>query len=143
MRLRRSTVVVLLLLATCNEEHPGNVPGPGVESFRASLGVVPASEVATWTLISPPVGGPDPRSLQTAAFDETRKVLVMFGGLEESAVNIRPITELGELWEWDSAAGAWTELGDFTLSIRAGTSEIERASARQSLFGEIAVAWRR
>jgi hypothetical protein len=42
-----------------------------------------------------------------------------------------------------AALGAWQELGDFTLSIRAGTSEVERASARQSVFGEIAVAWRR
>ena len=42
-----------------------------------------------------------------------------------------------------AAVGAWTELGDFALSIRVGTSEIERASARSSLFGEIAVAWRR
>ena len=42
-----------------------------------------------------------------------------------------------------AAVGAWTELGAVSLAILAGTSEVERASARSSLFAEIAVAWRR
>ena len=49
MKLRRSALAALLLLATCNEEHTGNAPGPGLESSHAALGVVPASEIATWT----------------------------------------------------------------------------------------------
>ena len=97
---------VLLLLSTGCDRDPGK--RPRVESSRAALGTVPATEKATWTRLGPPAA-PDQRYLQAAAFDETRKVLVMFGGLEESAVNSRPITELGELWEWDSATGAWTD----------------------------------
>ena len=42
-----------------------------------------------------------------------------------------------------AALGAWTELGAYELSILAGSSEIERTSARASLVAEIAVAWRR
>ncbi len=106
MPLRKIALPTLLLLATCCDRDPGN--RPRVESSRAALGVVPATEKATWTRLGPPAA-PDLRYLQAAAFDETRKVLVMFGGLEESAVNIRPTTELGELWEWDSATGAWAD----------------------------------
>jgi len=40
--------------------------------------------------------------MQAAAFDETRKVLVMFGGLSDAG-------ELQDLWEWNPASGAWTQ----------------------------------
>jgi hypothetical protein len=60
MKLRRSAVVALNLLAACNEDHPADRPDPGMESTHAALGVVPASEVATWTLIPPPRAGPRP-----------------------------------------------------------------------------------
>ena len=42
-----------------------------------------------------------------------------------------------------AAVGAWTEIGAYELSILAGSSELERTSARSSLFAEIAVVWRR
>jgi hypothetical protein len=52
MKLRRSAVAALLLLATCTEDHLGD--GPRFESSHAALGIVPATEVATWKLIRPP-----------------------------------------------------------------------------------------
>ena len=66
---------------------------------------MPPSEVATWTRVSAPVPlSPGARYLQSAAFDETRNVLVMFGGWGGNYA-----TALQELWEWDPAAGAWTQ----------------------------------
>lgn len=134
MKLRTSAVGALLLLATCNEDHPGNAPGPGLESSPAALGVVPASEVATWTLIAPPADGPVPRFLQTAAFDETRKVLVMFGGQRENdnlstggPFSTDPLPASQYLWEWDSTTGKWTNrtpTGAKKPSPRAGASMV-------------------
>jgi hypothetical protein len=101
MNLRRSSVVVFLLIASCSESHVGNAPTPGgLRSSRSALGVVPASESATWTRVGPPDLAPASRYLQAAAFDETRKVLVMFGGLGAG--------ELRDLWEWNSATDTWT-----------------------------------
>ena len=115
MKLQGSAVVALLLLATCNENNRGTTPGRGVESSHAALGTVPASEVATWTLAgTPPAQSPDPRYLQTAAFDETRKVLVMFGGQSEDfpgysgPVIAKPLPASQYLWEWNPATGQWT-----------------------------------
>jgi len=65
-------------------------------------------EVATWRLIVPPPGAsPDPRYLQAAAFDESRKLLVMFGGVSgpDSTGHWKVV---GDLWEWEPAAGTWT-----------------------------------
>jgi hypothetical protein len=113
MKLQRSAAVVLLLFSTCNQDNPANTPGPGVEFSHAALGVVPASEVATWTRIAPSaLVSPDPRYLQSAAFDETRKVLVMFGGQREIHEGNGPVAEplpaSQYLWEWDPATGRWT-----------------------------------
>ena len=108
MKLLRSALGALFLLATCSENQPGNAPGSRVESSRAALGVVPASEVATWKLAGPlPSQAPSWRYLQSAAFDETRKVLMMFGGLSQDP-NIPNLMALPDLWEWDSATGMWT-----------------------------------
>jgi hypothetical protein len=98
---------VLLLLSACSETYPGNEPR--LESSHAALGTVPATESATWTRIdAPPPPSPSPRYLQSAAFDETRKVLVMFGGL--TGVNLNPYQEaLQDLWEWNPATSTWTE----------------------------------
>jgi len=132
MRLRRSVLAALLLLATCNEDHLGKTPGSALESSHAALGVVPASEVATWTRIPPPADGLTPRSLQTAAFDETRKVVVVFGGqADNSSASGRVIAEAlpasNYLCEWDPAAGTWTNrasAGDKKPSPRAGSTMV-------------------
>jgi hypothetical protein len=79
-RLRMGVMAALLLFATCSEPSPSK--DPRLESSHAALGTVPATESAAWTRIDvPPPPSPAPRYLQSAAFDETRKVLVMFGGL--------------------------------------------------------------
>ncbi|MGB8298982.1 MAG: kelch repeat-containing protein [Polyangia bacterium] len=102
MTLQKNALAALLLLATCNEAHLGRTTGPDVEAPHAALGVVPASEIATWTHVGPPVLGPSSRYMQSAAFDETREVLVMFGGLGDAG-------ELQDLWEWNPASGTWTQ----------------------------------
>ena len=99
---RKNALAVLLLLAGCSENNPGKVPGPVLPSRHAARGVVPASESATWTRVGPPVMGPSSRDMQSAAFDETREVLVMFGGLGDAG-------ELQDLWEWNPASGTWTQ----------------------------------
>jgi len=137
MTLRRSAVFTLVLLATCNEHHPDN--GPGVQSSRAALGTVPASEFATWTLISPPANGPDPRFLQTAAFDETRKVLVMFGGYSVNLSATDSLLASQYLWEWDPATGVFTNrapAGDKKPSPRSGASmAFDSARNKFVIFG--------
>jgi hypothetical protein len=83
-RLRRrqmqtSAVVALLLLVACSENNPDD--RHGTESSQLALGTVPATESATWTRVDvPATPTPDSRYLQTAAFDEVRNMLVMFGG---------------------------------------------------------------
>jgi len=98
-----SLPATLLLLASCSAPNPGN--SPRIESSHQALGTVPPSEVATWTRVSAPVPlSPSARYLQSAVFDETRNVLVVFGGLGGAYA-----TALQEVWEWDPAAGAWTQ----------------------------------
>jgi hypothetical protein len=96
----------LLLLSACSEAPPGNEPR--LESSHAALGTVPATESATWTRIdAPPAPSPTPRYLHSAVFDETRQVLVMFGGL--TGVYLNPYMEaLQDLWEWNPATSTWT-----------------------------------
>jgi hypothetical protein len=116
-----------------------------MESTHAALGVVPASEVATWTLIPPPAQGPDPRFLQTAVFDETRKVLVMFGGQRNYLSGMTFITEplpaSQYLWEWDPATGTWTNRNPSGAmpsqpSPRSGTSMVfDSARNKFVIFG--------
>ena len=141
MKLRRSAVVALLLLATCNEDHSGN--GAGVESSHAALGTVPASEVASWTRIAPPALSPDPRYMQTAAFDETRRVLVMFGGQmwNVDSASTDPLPASQYLWEWDPATGIWTNRNPSGAkpsqpSPRAGASMVfDSARKKFVIFG--------
>jgi hypothetical protein len=95
---------------------------------------VPATEVATWTRIGfPPLAeSPAPRFLQSAAFDETRKVLVVFGGQMYNANNpagfsVDPLPASQYLWEWDPATGKWsnrTPAGSSQPSPRAGASMV-------------------
>ena len=103
MKPKYGVVVALIFLSTCNQDAPQS---PSVESSDQALGKVPASEVATWRK----VGGtesPSARYLQAAAFDEARKVVVMFGG-ESMAFNTGVATTSREMWEWSPATGKWT-----------------------------------
>jgi len=133
MQLRKSAVPALLLLAICCDRDPGS--GPLVESSRAALGTVPPTEVATWTRVGPPVV-PDSRYLQSAAFDETRNVLVMFGGLVWASLGGQ--SDNRELWEWDSAAGTWTNrtpAGDNPSVRKAASMVFDSAHNKFEIFG--------
>jgi hypothetical protein len=104
MKPRNGAVMALLLLATCNEESQVPV-SPTVESAREALGKLPASEVATWTKVGSSTI-PDGRYLQATAFDESRKVVVMFGG-EISNPNMGTGSPSQETWEWSPITGKW------------------------------------
>ena len=105
---RLGQTVLLLLLATCSENGPGNIAP--FESSHSALGTVPATESATWTRVGAPTSPtPNPRYLQSAAFDETRKVLVMFGGRSGATDGNEYGAATQDLWEWDPATGKWTD----------------------------------
>jgi len=137
MKLKRHASFVLLLLVSCTEPQSHRARGPRVESSRAGLGTVPANESATWTRFDPRPGSPDPRYLQAAAFDETRKVLVMFGGIAGPDPTGR-FTMSGDLWEWDPATDKWTNRTPTGAkpSARAGASMVYDATRRKFvIFG--------
>ena len=112
MKRRNGVIVALLFLATCNQEtidpsvpRQSSTPsslGPG----RAALGKIPASEVAVWQRAGTDFV-PDGRYLQAAAFDETRKVVVIFGGAAMSN-STGTVVPNNEIWEWSPATGKWT-----------------------------------
>jgi hypothetical protein len=98
-------LVALLLLTACAENDPGSVPR--LEPTQLAMGPVPATESATWTRLALPTAlTPQPRYLQSAAFDESRRVLVMFGGLLGDGSGFEK--GAADIWEWDPATGAWT-----------------------------------
>jgi hypothetical protein len=135
MKPRNGAVIALLLLATCSEERPSTVD-PGGESARMALGKTPASEVATWQKVvssSTPAG----RYLQASAFDETRKVFVMFGGMIYDTN-----TGLGgpsqETWEWNPSTGKWTNrtVTSTAPEARSGAAMVyDSTRAKIVLFG--------
>jgi hypothetical protein len=105
MKASQGAVVGLLILATCNGEvQKGDLSTP--ESARAALGVSPPSEVAVWQKVGSTTT-PDGRYLQAAAFDETRQVVVMFGGTTMDP-NSGTTSPNKETWEWSPATGKWT-----------------------------------
>ncbi len=105
MKPRNGAVIALVFLATCSEESrdPGS---SNIESARAALGKSPPTEIATWQKAGSS-STPDGRYLQAAAFDETRKVFVMFGGVIYNTSTYSS-TPNQETWEWNPATGKWT-----------------------------------
>ena len=135
MKPRNGAVIALLLLATCNEETKSPV-APDVESAHLALGKVPASEVATWQKLgssSTPAG----RYLQAGAFDESRKVFVMFGGLIYNS-NTGSGDPTQETWEWNTTTGKWTDRTDTGTApdARSGAAMVyDSVRAKFVLFG--------
>ena len=105
MKPRNTAIIALLALATCNEEARKD-DSSNIESAKAALGVIPPSEVAVWQKVGSTTT-PDGRYLQAAAFDETRQVVVMFGGtnMDPSSGTTSPNKET---WEWSPTTGKWT-----------------------------------
>ena len=120
MKPRNGAIAALLFLATCNEDVQKD-NSPNIESAKAALGVVPPTEVAVWQKVGSSTT-PDPRYLQAAAFDETRKVVVMFGGTN-SDPNTGTSSPNKETWEWSPATGKWTN------RTTAGASPAARSGA--------------
>ena len=135
MKPRHGAVIALLLLATCNEENQAPV-SPTIESAHLALGKLPASEVATWQKVGSSYI-PDGRYLQAAAFDETRKVFVMFGGmLFNSSMGTGGPSQ--ETWEWSPTTGKWTNRTGSGASpdARSGAAMVyDSARAKFVLFG--------
>ena len=104
MKPRNGAIVALLFLATCNEEAQKNAPS-NTESAQAALGVIPPTEVAVWHKAGSSTN-PDGRYLQAVAFDESRKVFVMFGGTNTNP-STGSVTPNQETWEWSQATGKW------------------------------------
>ena len=105
MRYKPGAIISLLLLGTCSEEMRQEEE-PGLATSHLALGVVPGSEVAVWQH----VGGssnPDGRYLQAAAFDEDRKVFVMFGGAVMASMRGQAQPSQ-ETWEWNPVDGRWS-----------------------------------
>lgn len=65
------------------------------------------------------------------------------GGVSAIARGALDVQALRSTPSFGAAVGAWQTFGAWTLSVRVGTFELARESARSSLFTEIAVAWRR
>jgi MYXO-CTERM domain-containing protein len=105
MKARNGAIVALLFLATCTGDFTASDLA-GVESSTRDLGKLPASEVATWQKAGSGTT-PDGRYLQAAAFDETRKVVVMFGGLVMN-LGTGALAPTAETWEWSPATGKWS-----------------------------------
>jgi hypothetical protein len=105
MKTRNGALAALLLLATCSEQGQEQTPS-SIESAKEALGKVPASEVAVWQKLGS-TSTPDPRYLQAAAYDSTRKVVVMFGGSNMNP-NTGTATPNQETWEWNVGTGKWT-----------------------------------
>jgi hypothetical protein len=105
MKPRNGALVALLFLATCNEEAQNN-NATYMESAQAALGVVATSEVAVWHKVGSS-SNPDGRYLQAIAFDESRKVFVLFGGTNTNP-STGSVTPNQETWEWSQVTGKWT-----------------------------------
>ena len=60
------------------------------------------------TVGAPPSPTPNPRYLQSAAFDEARNVLVVFGGWSGVTAGSQYGAATQDLWEWNPATGTWT-----------------------------------
>jgi MYXO-CTERM domain-containing protein len=92
------------LLPTCTQESPES--GSRQSAFTPRIfKPAPPTEVATWQRVTSTVA-PDVRFLQAVAFDETRGVVVMFGGMTRTFMS--GAHPLQDTWEWSPATGAWT-----------------------------------
>jgi hypothetical protein len=131
-------VGTLLLLANCSEKQRDT--GARLESAHAALGTVPATEAAVWTRVGASTSPtPNPRYLQAAAFDESRNVLLMFGGWSGATSDYNNGAALQDLWEWDPATGLWTNRTPASSnkpSGRAGASMVYDATRKNFvIFG--------
>jgi hypothetical protein len=127
-------VAVLLGLAACNDGVAKQDP-EGRAPANKALAPVPPTEIATWQkMVS--VTTPEGRLLQALAFDEKRKVVVMFGGSRQHVGD--SATPMQDLWEWSPATGAWTQrpASGVVPAVRSGAAMVfDPVRNRMLLFG--------
>jgi len=118
----------LLFLATCSGslEHSDSAT---VEPTRRGLGSIAPTENAVWRRVAT-TNLPDPRYLQAAAFDENRRVVVIFGGMASNDYS-SAILSNGETWEWSPTTGKWTNRtgNDTSRDGGGGVAPQERSGA--------------
>jgi hypothetical protein len=137
MRPTKAAIAALLVVATCAD--PATVTSTSAPSSKTRLGTIPPSEVATWQSAGTP-NSPSRRFLQAAAFDEARKVVVIFGGTDinrDSGGNPSNAANQ-ETWEWDPATGKWTNrtLSGTKPEARSGAAMVyDSARGKLVLFG--------
>ena|GEM_PF-1257501 len=82
----------------------------------------------TWTQRSP-ASGPSPRYSLALDYDSARARTVLFGGFDGASY-------LGDTWEWDGAAGTWTQRATTGPSGRYAHGQVYDSARRKSiLFG--------
>jgi len=106
MKAKHGAIVALFFIATCNEEAQ-EPSSPGISAHQALIAKPAPSETATWQKVGAANVDPAGRYLQAVAFDEARKVVVMFGG-ETYDSSTGMTTPIQDTWEWSPATGAWT-----------------------------------
>ena len=97
MKARHGVLALVLSTACVNQTE---------ETAQSALGVVPATESAVWTRMSAN-NLPDGRYSHALAFDETRQVVVLFGGIAMSSDGSTSAQQ--DTWEWSPALGAWKD----------------------------------
>lgn len=86
---------------------------------------------SAWTQVADT--GPDPRTLHSMVYDDSRQRVVLFGGFTS------PSTHLGDTWEWDGTE--WTQVADIGPRGRYGCSlTYDTVRQRVVLFGGFALA---
>ena len=112
----------LLFLSTCSKDFQDSSPS-NCESSQRALGTVPPTEVAVWRKVAA-INLPDGRYLQAAAFDEIRRMVVLFGGIAtntDSYLSPATTSSNAETWEWSPGTGQWTDGGGGGAAPDAGS----------------------
>ncbi|WP_438030132.1 kelch repeat-containing protein [Sorangium sp. So ce233] len=85
----------------------GGTDGTGGAGGAGGSGDAPPAENLTWKKID--AAGPSARTATAVAYDEQRKVVVLFGGLEcADFPDCTMENDLEDLWEWDGST--WTQV---------------------------------
>ena len=97
MKARHGALALFLSFACTDQAVP-------TESAKSALGVLPSTENATWKRVGATTL-PDGRYAHALAFDETRQVVVMFGGMVTSSDG--SMNPQQDTWEWNPSQSAW------------------------------------
>ena len=106
MNPRLGALALALLLPTCAAHDGSDSPATSVETARSALGTNPPSEIATWTRVAG-TNSPDPRVGQSAAYDSSRKLVMVFGGAAALSGDKQSLRQ--DVWEWNPATGVWRD----------------------------------